>query len=81
MRRAVAAAISISAGVMVVDAIARIRRLLPDVLYFPTLDELIPELPRITSVKLKEAVKAPSVMAGYSGTPLPKKLGIKCAPL
>jgi len=59
------------------EAIARIRRLLPDVFYFPTLDDLIAELPGITTMKLKEAVKAPSVMAGYSGTPLPKKLGIK----
>ena len=59
------------------EAIARIRRLLPDVLYFATIDHLVPELPRIAAMRLKEAVKAPSVLAGYSGTPLPKKLGIK----
>jgi len=59
------------------EAIARIRRLLPDVFYFPTLEDLIPELPRIAAMKLKQAVKAPSVLAGYSGTPLPKKLGIR----
>lgn len=59
------------------QAIARIRRLLPDVLYFRSLEDMLHELPSITAMKLKEAVKATSVMAGYSGTPLPKKLGIK----
>lgn len=57
------------------DKIEEVRRLLPDAAYLKW-DEVCAELrDAIAAAPAKPLV--PDTMAGYSGTPLPKKLGIK----
>ncbi len=56
--------------------VARIKQLVPDAEY-TTWSRIRSVLKRAIARPPKEPVKTASVLAGYSGTPLPKKLGIK----
>ncbi len=58
------------------DKVAAIRRLLPDAA-FASWRGIRRALDAALAGPLEEPVVPASVMAGYSGTPLPKKLGIK----
>jgi CheY-like chemotaxis protein len=58
------------------DKVNRTREQLPDAVY--TLSAtLVPAVRRAIAKPLVDPVVPPSNLAGYSGTPLPKKLGIK----
>ena len=57
------------------DRVSRARQLIPDA-EFAKWEELKRKLPKAISRAPGKPV-VPSVMAGYSGTPLPKKLGIR----
>ena len=56
--------------------IEKIKRLVPDAEYAPW-SRIKSALKRAIAHPPQEPVKTASVLAGYSGTPLPKKLGIK----
>ena len=56
--------------------VARIKQLLPDAVY-TTWSRIRGALSRALSQRPKNPTVPDSAMAGYSGTPLPKKLGIK----
>jgi hypothetical protein len=56
--------------------VTRIRELLPDAVY-TTWDDIGTALPAAIENPPADPVVPESTMAGYSGTPLPKKLGIK----
>jgi len=58
------------------EKVARTRQVLPDATY-TTWDELGDALKIAISAPLTDPVVPESALAGYSGTPLPKKLGIK----
>jgi hypothetical protein len=58
------------------EAVAGLRRLLPDVMY-TSWSQIAGSLRRAIEHPPANPVKPASVLAGYSGTPLPKKLGIK----
>ena len=58
------------------SAVARTKRLLPDAEY-ATWRRVRGALTRVLRQPPTEPVRPASAMAGYSGTPLPKKLGIK----
>ena len=58
------------------EKVARVRELLPDAFY-TTWDDIGSALPAAISNPPTDPVVPESTMAGYSGTPLPKKLGIK----
>jgi CheY-like chemotaxis protein len=58
------------------EKIARTRDLLPDAAYL-TRDEMAMALPRALAEAPAAPVVPASTLAGYSGTPLPKKLGVK----
>jgi len=58
------------------EKVARIRELLPDTVY-TTWAEIGAALPAAIENPPVDPVVPESTMAGYSGTPLPKKLGIK----
>jgi len=59
-----------------VEARANVRKVLPDA--ETTLwEEIQGALARVLTAPAENPVVPPSAMAGYSGTPLPKKLGIK----
>lgn len=58
------------------DKVARIREVLPDAAYSPR-EDMIPALRRAIAHPVKSPVVPESNFAGYSGTPLPKKLGVK----
>ncbi len=58
------------------EKVARIREQLPDAVY-TTWAKIGPALKRAIANPPANPVKASSALAGYSGTPLPKKLGIK----
>jgi CheY-like chemotaxis protein len=55
---------------------ARVKALLPDASY-TTWKRLAATLRKALAARPKEKPVVPDTMAGYSGTPLPKKLGIK----
>jgi hypothetical protein len=57
------------------DKVARIRALLPDA-HYTTWARIRSTLKRALRTPVTDPVRIDSVMAGYSGTPLPKKLGI-----
>ena len=59
-----------------VEKTARVKALLPDAAY-TTWRGLAGALRRSLAAKPKAKPVVPGTMAGYSGTPLPKKLGIK----
>jgi hypothetical protein len=56
--------------------VAAIKKLLPDAA-FTSWSRVRSALKKAITAPLKESPAQPSMMAGYSGTPLPKKLGIK----
>ena len=56
--------------------VAKIKDLLPDAIY-ATWDELLGNLPEAIENPPVDPVVPESIMAAYSGTPLPKKLGIR----
>ncbi len=56
--------------------IARVQELLPDAVY-ATWDDIGDALPSAIENRPTDPVVPASTMAGYAGTPLPKKLGIK----
>jgi hypothetical protein len=56
--------------------VARVRELLPDAVY-ASWDEIGPALERALASPSADPVVPDSNLAGYSSTPLPKKLGIK----
>jgi CheY-like chemotaxis protein len=58
------------------DKIAQVRRLLPDVPH-TTWGTIGPAVRRAIEAPPIHPVRVASALAGYSGTPLPKKLGIK----
>ncbi len=58
------------------DKVARIRALLPDA-HYTTWARIRSALRSALRAPVRNPVKLKSVMAGYSGTPLPAKLGIK----
>lgn len=58
------------------EKLARLQALLPDAIY-TTWRRIRSDLKRAIASPPKITVKPQSVLAGYSGTPLPKKLGIK----
>jgi hypothetical protein len=58
------------------EKVARIKKLLPDDVY-TTWSRIRSALKQAISHPPKDPAKPSSVFAGYSGTPLPKKLGIK----
>jgi hypothetical protein len=58
------------------EKVARVRELLPDAVYSDW-DRIERVLPDAIAHPPDDPVVPPSRMAGYSGTPLPKKLGIK----
>jgi CheY-like chemotaxis protein len=58
------------------EKVSRIEKLVPDAVYTPA-SRLRSALKRAIAHPPQEPVKTASVLAGYSGTPLPKKLGIK----
>ncbi|MGH9660911.1 MAG: hypothetical protein ACRD96_20350 [Bryobacteraceae bacterium] len=58
------------------EKVARIRAVLPDAVY-TSWSRVGTALRRAIAMPPAEPVAPPSAMAGYSGTPLPKKLGIK----
>jgi CheY-like chemotaxis protein len=58
------------------EKVARIRTLLPDAVY-STWKSIRRDLRRALASAPSDPVVPASVLAGYSGTPLPKKLGIK----
>jgi CheY-like chemotaxis protein len=57
------------------DKVERVRRLLPDAVY-STSDHLALDLNRAIAEPIPEPLVPDSALAGYSGTPLVKKLGI-----
>ncbi len=58
------------------EKLAAIRKLLPDAV-FTTWDRIDGDLKEAIANPPREPVTPPSPMSGYSGTPLPKKLGVK----
>jgi len=58
------------------EKVARVQELLPDAVY-ASWDEIGPALERALASPPPEPVVPDSNLAGYSSTPLPKKLGIK----
>lgn len=58
------------------EKVTAIREVLPDA-EFASWDEIGPALNRALTSPPKDPVVPESILAGYSGTPLPKKLGIK----
>lgn len=58
------------------EKVGRIRELLPEAVY-TSWSEIAAALPQAISHPPAEATVPSSTFAGYSGTPLPKKLGIK----
>lgn len=58
------------------DKVARVRDILPDAAYMQW-DEVHERLPDAIAHATADPVVPDSVFAGYAGTPLPKKLGIK----
>jgi hypothetical protein len=58
------------------DKVKRIRKLVPDAEYVPW-SRIRSALKRAIAHPPRQPVKTDSVLAGYSGTPLPRKLGIK----
>jgi hypothetical protein len=58
------------------DRVARTLEVLPDAVYTPR-DDMASALRQAIGDPPKDPVVPPSNFAGYSGTPLPKKLGIK----
>jgi CheY-like chemotaxis protein len=58
------------------EKVARIKEILPDCVY-TTWSRIRSALKQAITHPPKDPVKPSSVFAGYSGTPLPKKLGIK----
>ena len=58
------------------EKVARIKEKLPDAVYCPW-EEIEDALTRAISHPLEDPVVPESIMAGYSGAPLAKKLGIK----
>lgn len=58
------------------EKVRRLEKLVPDAVYTPG-TRLRSALKRAIGHPPREPVKTASVLAGYSGTPLPKKLGIK----
>jgi hypothetical protein len=58
------------------EKVARVREILPDAVY-ATWDDIGTTLPFAIENPPVDPVVPASTMAGYSGTPLPKKLGIK----
>jgi hypothetical protein len=58
------------------DKVARLKKVLPDAIY-TSWRGIRGALKRATTRRTSEPVVPTSTMAGYSGTPLPKKLGIK----
>jgi hypothetical protein len=59
-----------------VEKVSRIRQLLPDAVY-TTWKKIGGALERAIASPPAGTARPPAVLAGYSGTPLPKKLGIK----
>jgi hypothetical protein len=59
-----------------VDKVAGIKKHLPDATY-STWNAIGPALKRALKAKRKDLVVPKSSLAGYSGTPLPRKLGIR----
>jgi CheY-like chemotaxis protein len=59
------------------EKLERIRTLLPDATYVASWRGIGPAVRRAIRTAPADPVKPASVLAGYSGTPLPKKLGIK----
>ena len=60
--------------------VAHVRTLLPDAVYTSG-GRIRSAVRRAIARPPQEPVRPPSVLAGYSGTPLPKKLGIKPGPV
>ena len=58
------------------DKVARLKKVLPDAIY-TSWRGIRGALKRATTRRVPKPVVPPSTMEGYSGTPLPKKLGIK----
>jgi len=58
------------------EKVARVREVLPDA-EFADWSEIATALNRVLSGPVADPVVPDSALAGYSGTPLPKKLGIK----
>jgi len=59
------------------DAVARLKHLLPDITHVATWRGVKRALARAMAHPPPQPAVPASVMAGYSGTPLPKKLGIR----
>jgi hypothetical protein len=55
--------------------VERVRKLLPDATY-TSWDNILEDLERATSIPIQNPIIPESLMAGYSGAPLVKKLGI-----
>lgn len=58
------------------DKVARTRKVLPDAVY-TSREDMAPSIRRAIAEPPNDPVVPESSFAGYSGTPLPKKLGIK----
>ena len=58
------------------DKVAQVREQLPDAVYTHW-DYILKEIPKAIKNQPKSPIVPNSSLAGYSGTPLPKKLGIK----
>jgi hypothetical protein len=59
------------------EKVERIRSLLPDATYTPSWAGIGPAVRRAMRNAPEDPVRPASVLAGYSGTPLPKKLGVR----